>query len=319
MSRSPSDRLGAWRRVADPVLLVAAILFLPAYGIPIIWPDADAALVVVCEAVMWTAWGLFALDLIVRTCLAHDRLRYLREHWIDVLVVVLPLLRPLRVLRFLSVARILDARATARFQGRLVAYVVGGALLLATVGALAVLEAERGAPGANIATFEEALWWAFTTMSTTGYGDFSPVTTIGRAVGVGLMVGGIAILGSVAGALASWVVRRVRDEEQELLEEERRMLGRERRLLRAERQRLQAEVDDLGSQLAGLRYEFDAEGEAGSEPQTALWPAEAARPARTRRGDEAGGAALARAFEDADDDSPEGATPENDGLRSRLL
>ena len=108
-----------------------------------------------------------------------------------------------------------------------------------------MLEAERGAPGANLLTFEEALWWAFTTMSTTGYGELYPVTTIGRAVGVALMVAGIAILGSVAGALASWIVRRVRDEEEELLAEERKTLEAERLRLADERRRLESEVADL--------------------------------------------------------------------------
>lgn len=232
---------------------------------PIIWPHVDGAVIVLCEVIMWAVWALFAVDLGVRTRLADDRLGYLRANWIDVLIVVLPLLRPLRVLRFLTVARIFDARATQRFQGRLVAYVVGGAALLAVIGALAVMEAERESPEANILTFGDALWWAFATMSTTGYGDLYPVTDLGRVVGVGLMVGGIAILGSVAGSLATWVVRRVRDEEQELLEEEREMLGRERRLLRAERERLQAEVDDLESQIAGLRYEFDREAAAAPD------------------------------------------------------
>lgn len=265
MTQSSGERLERWRGITDPPLLVAAILFLPAYGIPIIWPELDATLVLWCEIAMWAIWAAFAIDLVVRAVLSEKSFGYLRDHWIDVLIVLLPLLRPLRVLRFLSVARILDRRATARFQGRMVLYVTSGALLIAVIGALAVLEAERGAPGANLVNFEEALWWAFATMSSTGYGDFYPVTLMGRAVGVALMVGGIAILGSVTGALASWIVRRVRDEEEELLAEERRTLETERLRLGDERRRLEAEVADLEAKLDGLRYEFDL-GADGPEP-----------------------------------------------------
>ncbi|WP_052462619.1 potassium channel family protein [Nigerium massiliense] len=84
--------------------------------------------------------------------------------------------------------------------------------LLAFVGALAVLDAEREFPGGNITTFGDALWWAFTTMTTVGYGDLYPITTMGRFVAVGLMLGGIAILSTVTAAISSWMVERVRDE-----------------------------------------------------------------------------------------------------------
>jgi len=87
-----------------------------------------------------------------------------------------------------------------------------GTSLIAFVAALAVLDAERGAEGAGIATFGDAMWWACTTMTTVGYGDLYPVTTVGRFVGVGLMIGGIALLGTVTATLASWLVEAVRDE-----------------------------------------------------------------------------------------------------------
>jgi voltage-gated potassium channel len=53
------------------------------------------------------------------------------------------------------------------------------------------------------------VWWAFETISTVGYGDFTPVTEVGRLVAVGLMIGGIATLGIVTATLASWIVDRV--------------------------------------------------------------------------------------------------------------
>ena len=86
---------------------------------------------------------------------------------------------------------------------------VGGALLLAFVGALAELNAERHAPGATIVNFGDAIWWATTTMTTVGYGDTYPVTVIGRWVAAALMVGGVALLGTVTATFASWLVDRV--------------------------------------------------------------------------------------------------------------
>jgi voltage-gated potassium channel Kch len=82
-------------------------------------------------------------------------------------------------------------------------------------GSLAVLDAERGKPGANITTFGDALWWATTTVTTVGYGDRFPTTGQGRLIAGLLMLGGIALLGVVTASLASWLLDRVREVEEE--------------------------------------------------------------------------------------------------------
>jgi hypothetical protein len=81
--------------------------------------------------------------------------------------------------------------------------------------ALAVLDAERGKPGANITTFGDAIWWAMTTITTVGYGDRYRTTAIGRLAAAGLMIGGIALLGVVTATLASWLIEQVAETEDE--------------------------------------------------------------------------------------------------------
>ena len=203
--------------------MIVALAFFVAFALPIVWwPGTPEGVVVGCEFVVWATWAVFALDYLVRLGFVADRRRFLRRTWFDLVVILLPVLRPLRLLRLVTFLSLINRKASTSLRGRVTAYVIGGAALVATVGALAVVDAERGAEGANIVTIGDAFWWAATTMTTVGYGDRYPITPIGRAVAVGLMVCGIAILGTVTATLASWIVERVAEstnETQELLVE----------------------------------------------------------------------------------------------------
>jgi voltage-gated potassium channel len=90
-----------------------------------------------------------------------------------------------------------------------------GRLPAGLVAAIAVLDVERSSPDANITDFGDAIWCAVTTMTTGRPRRPHPVTGIGRAVGVGLMLGGIALLGTVTANLASWSVESVETEKEQ--------------------------------------------------------------------------------------------------------
>jgi voltage-gated potassium channel len=204
-----------WERVTEWPLMIAAVVFLAAYAVPILNPDLPSWLLDSCRSLSWVTWGIFVVDFAVRLFLADERLRYLVRHWYDVLVIVLPLLRPLRLLRLIPLLSVLNRRAQTRLRGRVAIYVAGGASLLAFCAALAVLDVERSNPDANIGDFGDAMWWAVTTMTTVGYGDRYPVTGVGRLVAFALMVGGIALLGTVTATLASWLVETVAAEKEQ--------------------------------------------------------------------------------------------------------
>jgi len=100
-------------------------------------------------------------------------------------------------------------------RGRVVLYIVGSTALLILVSSLAILDAERGREGANIEDYGDAAWWAITTMTTVGYGDRFPVTGAGRLIAAALMLAGIALLGTVTATLASYLLERVQEAEEE--------------------------------------------------------------------------------------------------------
>ncbi|MEO7352674.1 MAG: potassium channel family protein [Marmoricola sp.] len=172
-------------------------------------PQLDSHLRTSLSIVSWTVWGAFAVDFTARIFLADNRRTYALQHWYDVALITLPMLRPLRLLRLLAFARVLNRSAAGSLVGQVSTYVVGTAVMAVGLGALAVLDVEQGARGANITTFGDALWWAATTVTTVGYGDLFPVTTQGRFIAVGLMVVGIALVGAITASVAAWMVSQV--------------------------------------------------------------------------------------------------------------
>ena len=74
------------------------------------------------------------------------------------------------------------------------------------VSSILVLQFESRSPDANIKTGGDALWWAVVTITTVGYGDYFPVTTLGRLTGVSVMFAGVGIIGALASILASLLV-----------------------------------------------------------------------------------------------------------------
>jgi voltage-gated potassium channel len=200
--------LERWEKVTSWPLIIASVLFVVAYSCQVI-ADLDGSPFVWVRAVMVGTWVFFAVDYVVRLSLARPRGVWFRRHLFDLAVVVIPAMRPLRLLKALTVIGALQRTVGARLRSSLTIYGAGAALVLIWIAALAVLDAERRADGANIVDFGDAVWWAFVTITTVGYGDFYPVTAGGRIVAVLLMCGGVAVLGVVTATLSSWVIEKV--------------------------------------------------------------------------------------------------------------
>ncbi|HEY2099599.1 MAG: voltage-gated potassium channel [Pseudonocardiales bacterium] len=209
-------RLLAWERRLDWPLTGLAVIFLGLYAFDVLNTRLSDGQHEVVDLVLTGIWVLFAADFIVRLSLARNHRRFFRTHLLDVLILVLPMARPLRALRVLTVIGALNKRLRGGLHGKAAVYVVATTLLVGTIAALAVLDAERNAPHATITTFGDAVWWTISTITTVGYGDLYPITTEGRIVAGTLMVGGIALLGVITGSFATWFVASIRDLEEEV-------------------------------------------------------------------------------------------------------
>lgn len=205
-AREESASLKSWRKWTEWPLTIAAVIFLVAYSRQVLeHPENPKPY----EFVMNLVWLFFGMDYVVSLALARDRLHWFAHHLFDLASVVFPMLRPLRLLRLFMVFKVLNRTSGMALRGKIAIYVVGTVALMLYVGALAIYDVERNAPDRQIANFGDALWWAFVTVTTVGYGDYAPVTWQGRCVAAMLMLGGITLIGVVTAMVASWIMERV--------------------------------------------------------------------------------------------------------------
>jgi voltage-gated potassium channel len=253
----PEQRLHRWEHLTAYPLTLLSLLFIAVYAWPILDPGMRDHWRSVCQAGDLLIWGVFCIEYMARLLLARNKIGFVRTHWFDLSVLILPVLRPLRALRLLNALRVLNRHAVSWTRGRLALYVVATTGLIVLMAGLAVLEAERGDPHSTIRSYPQALWWAVCTITTVGYGDLYPATVEGRLVAVALMVGGLGLIGFTTGSLASWIVDQLSDSERPSGAATRAdvaLLLHEVRKLRAEVARL----TDLPSEPADLeRHEAD--------------------------------------------------------------
>ena len=218
MSEAPEDKL--LRRAKSPEDAAAlqrfdqrmAVPLVPAALLPIVlMPGAESQGWLVATIVI-VSWLVFLVDFVV-----HDRrlVHYLGTWWgrFDLGVVILTapwflFVEPghtkfVMLIRIARLARVvLASGGLRRLFERLGRVAIVAGIVLVVGSAIAYHAEHPKNPG--FATFGDALWWGIVTLTTVGYGDIVPRTTAGRAAGVMIMLTGIAVLGLLAGSLASF-------------------------------------------------------------------------------------------------------------------
>lgn len=160
---------------------------------------------------------VYFIDFILQLRRAPNKIKFLRWGWIDLLsaVPVFYAATPFRVFRLIRLIRVVRAFVSIKdffdhlFTNRLKGFFTLAFLLTVIVmlfSSILILELEDS-PKANIKTAEDALWWAYVTMTTVGYGDYYPVTTGGRILAVLLMTCGIGMFGTFTAILSTWFLQ----------------------------------------------------------------------------------------------------------------
>ena len=193
------------------VLCVLALIIILLEAVFRTSPEVSRVLDYADAAVCMAFLGDFVLSLIR----APNRWRYLATWgWLDLLSAVpaLDVARWGRIARIARLSRVLRALRASRmlsqmlFRQRaqsaaLAAMLVAFVLVIGTSAAILRFE---DSPDANIRTADDAVWWAFATITTVGYGDRYPVSAEGRIIAAILMSAGVGLFGALSAALATW-------------------------------------------------------------------------------------------------------------------
>ena len=206
-TRSIEDerRLERWEHNAQLPILASALL-------PIILSLAGSNSII-SDVIFVLSWFVFMADLIVHVRLIPG---FLRTRWgvFDLVVVILTapwfLLPGFGTARFLVLARLARLVRVVKAGGKQLTELVKQLGRVGVVLTVIIITCSYVAYSAEKATnplfnsFGTSVWWAIVTLTTVGYGDVYPITTAGRITGVVLMFSGVALIGVLAGTLATF-------------------------------------------------------------------------------------------------------------------
>jgi voltage-gated potassium channel len=217
LTKDKGEAFQRFSRAVDGPLMVLALAMIPLIVVPLV-ADLSPRQARAVLAVDYLIWAAFAVEYVVKLYLAPQRRRFVKANIPDLVIVVVPMLRPLRVLRSARLLRLLGLARVVAFaveglqetrevlRRRGLSWVLLIVLALNLVAAALVLTFERGMTNGNIHSYPDALWWAVTTITTVGYGDRFPMSPAGRGVAVVLMVSGIALFGVITASIAAYFV-----------------------------------------------------------------------------------------------------------------
>jgi voltage-gated potassium channel len=198
------QRAQIWEDYSANFGIVAGVLFIVSYSAEVLGTGSVAEFGTISSDVIW---AYFALDLLVLFIASSSIGEFVRNNFLAILSTALPFLRAFRMLRLVLAIRAMHHITTSKVSSTAVILICALPLVW-YLGAIAVLDFETASGTESpIRTFDDALWWSVSTLTTVGYGDMYPITFGGRAVAAFLMVMGVGLFSAAAGLIAGWVLK----------------------------------------------------------------------------------------------------------------
>ncbi len=171
-------------------LLAAAVLTIPVMILELSQPPEPWR--TLAEGLNWAIWLVFLTEAVVMLAVVSSKRGWLREHLLEIAIVVLTIpilstvIQSVRMLRLLRLFRLLRLTPLARtlFSAEGLRNAALLTFLTAVAGGAAFASVEKYSVG-------DGIYWAITTMTTVGYGDITPKTPEGKILAIGVTLVGI--------------------------------------------------------------------------------------------------------------------------------
>jgi len=265
--RGKSDDKSIGYEIFIAMVSVLSVFNMVVDFIPGMDPDAKNVIYTINLALTLIFLGDFAY----RFYTAQSRSYYFIHDygWADLLACS-TLLRFLRLFRIFKAYRIIKRigpdtiiRHLSQERAQTALYIlIFAVIFILETGGVLVLQAERANPAANIQTANDAIWWAYVTITTVGYGDRFPVSTAGRLVGIVVMTTGVGVFATFAGFLSNKLLTPAEPERKEPSEFETSMTTGFEELRQYMRAR-ETKENEIGARLEQLERHLAS---AGADP-----------------------------------------------------
>tara|TARA_Y100000389_G_C17363930_1_gene465215 strand:+ start:178 stop:918 length:741 start_codon:yes stop_codon:yes gene_type:complete len=206
-------------------VMIAVIMLIPV----IVIENANSSLLDVANYLNWTIWIIFLLEYGTLFYLADNKFEYIKTHKIELFIVVASIpfvpqgFETSRFLRFIRLPRLLKLFQLFRlaavlskfgtaiktiFKSRGLQFIVyATGFLIVFFGFLFYVSEPQ------VNSFSDGIWWALVTITTVGYGDITPLTSLGRVVASTLMIIGIGFIATITAAVSSYFLSNFGEQE----------------------------------------------------------------------------------------------------------
>lgn len=214
-------------------------------------------------------WLFFLVETLVLVKLVNDKRRYLKENWLNLFIIISGSLMLISnyelIVSLLRTCRIMLAVGLLIPWFNLIRQFLTDSRLSTTIAVAFIILTLSGIfiatidPGVH--SIEEGIWWAWVTISTVGYGDVVPESTIGRIFSVILILFGLGLFSVITANFAALLMQEKVEDVRKRQEEEHqdiRLLIDDMVLVQGTENSISKQLKEIQDRLVAMENKIDA-------------------------------------------------------------